>query len=456
MKKFYFKSVFATAVLLGSTLTSCENDSPFPSNPSNKQGQYIISATAGGANYLLQAESLDEGSVTAVGGGMETPTGTMWHFYEDKYLYRLQYNQGNAGVTSSYQLNANGAIEARDSEYNITRFTTYATVDNYVMTVSAADTDKKDDAGNVAKGLGITYLHATNEITSNATLPCENFLGNGEYVSLAGIVEANNLVYTSVIPMGLSRYGVQSDGGKWVTNPDLITQEDGGTGSGAYGTGVVPGTQYPDYAWVAIYPNEQFAILNPTIIKSDKIGYACGRNRSQYLQTIWAADNGDVYLFSPGYGRLTSNKYQTPGKLPSGVVRIKKGAKEFDADYYVNLEELTGGQPLYRCWHMTGDYFLLQMYTNGLNGTGIATTKLAVFKGEDKTLRYVTELPEPALITSFANEPYNEKGVSYMPVVTNDGNQPALYRIDPVTATATKGLTVTADGVSAVGRLTIQ
>ena len=25
--------------------------------------------------------------------------------------------------------------------------------------------------------------------------------------------------------------------------------------------------------------------------------------RSQYYQTIWAADNGDVYVFSPGHGR---------------------------------------------------------------------------------------------------------------------------------------------------------
>jgi hypothetical protein len=43
-----------------------------------------------------------------------------------------------------------------------------------------------------------------------------------------------------------------------------------------------------------------------------------------------------------------------------------------------------------------------------------------------------------------------------MPVVTTDGSSPALYRIDPLTATAKKGVTVVADGVSAVGRLTNQ
>ena len=45
--------------------------------------------------------------------------------------------------------------------------------------------------------------------------------------------------------------------------------------------------------------------------------------------------------------------------------------------------------------------------------------------------------------------------MAYIPVVTTDGSSPALYKIDPVTASATKGLTiVTNDNVQAVGKLT--
>ena len=42
-----------------------------------------------------------------------------------------------------------------------------------------------------------------------------------------------------------------------------------------------------------------------------------------------------------------------------------------------------------------------------------------------------------------------------MPITVNDiSSRPAIYNIDPKTATATKGLVLEADGVSALGKLT--
>lgn len=47
-----------------------------------------------------------------------------------------------------------------------------------------------------------------------------------------------------------------------------------------------------------------------------------------------------------------------------------------------------------------------------------------------------------------------ENGVAYVPVTTKDGEAPALYKIDPATAKATKGLTIiTHNSVSAIGKL---
>ena len=132
--------------------------------------------------------------------------------------------------------------------------------------------------------------------------------------------------------------------------------------------------------------NEKFE--NPKLIKTDKISYACGRNRSQYYQTIWAADNGDLYVFSPGYGRTATSSAdlkKVTGQLPSGVVRIKAGETQFDANYYYNLEEQGTGHPMFRCWHITADYFLLQMYSEGtMSGKNAPTNELAVFKGEKR------------------------------------------------------------------------
>lgn len=442
----------AIAFLAIGLLSACnENESlTSDSDPTGATEQYVISAVAGGANYLLTTESLEQGTLSPQNNnGVETATATAWVFYKNQYLYRLQYNQGNAGVTTSYEMNAAGEVEARPNEYQITRFTTYGTCGDYIITSSAVDTNQKDEEGNIAKGLGLSYLNVKDETLRTSLISQgENFLGNGEYVTFAGILQANGKIYTSVIPMGLSKYGVKAEGGKYVKYPDLIKTESGGSGSGAYEKGELQGTQYPDSAWIAVYHDDTFA--RPTLIKTDKISYACGRNRSQYYQTIWAADNGDVYVFSPSYAKIMTDSRQKT-TLNSGVARIKSGASEFDPDYYFDIEQ-AAGQPLFRCWHIDEDYFLLQMYTKGLNAKGEGTTRMAVYKGEEQTFRYVEGLPDPNLISAFGSTPYSQDGMAYVAVSVTD-DKPAIYKIDPKTATATKGLTINAESVSAIGLL---
>ena len=93
------------------------------------------------------------------------------------------------------------------------------------------------------------------------------------------------------------------------------------------------------------------------------------------------------------------------------------------------------------------------MYTQGINSKAQGATRLAIYKGEDKSFRYVTGLPSPDVISSFGTTPYSEGGMAYVSVSVTDGAQPAIYKIDPATATATKGLTVHAESVNAVGKL---
>ena len=190
--------------------------------------------------------------------------------------------------------------------------------------------------------------------------------------------------------------------------------------------------------------------------------------RSQYYQTIWAADNGDLYVFSPGYGRTTTTPVtnndgsqfdRVQGKLPSGVVRIKAGETDFDPTYYVNLEELGNHNPMFRCWHIDGDRFLLQMYSEGaenMSGTSAPRNELAVFKGEEGTLTVVTGLPDAGSLSSIGT-PYSDNGLAYIPITTTDGAAPAIYCIDPDTGEAKAGLTVSESiSVSALGKLSTQ
>lgn len=44
----------------------------------------------------------------------------------------------------------------------------------------------------------------------------ENYLGNGEYATLAGIAVSGSRIFCGVAPMGLSQYGAAAGNGKFV------------------------------------------------------------------------------------------------------------------------------------------------------------------------------------------------------------------------------------------------
>lgn len=477
MKQYQYVWALAAALSLGGLFSACSDDDNPAGNGGGNDGngggntetsfsRYVIVGSVDNAtSYLLPAESLDEGSVTALGNGLEvTGSASTWIYYKENYLFGFQYNDGSQGTGFSFGLNADGTI-GQANTYTFNRTTTYGTWGDNVITASTnASTNENDGQGNYAYYLQFNYLNAYTARSSQGSLLAENYLGNGERVSFAGFVEANGYLYTSVVPMGMSHYGVNVNG-QYVLDQKYIANHSGGSGSGQYTAGMIPSTQYPDNAYIAIYSGDDFDEENLVhIAETDRIGYACGRMRSQYYQTIWAADNGDLYVFSPGYGRTTTSEvtgedgstfYRVQGQLPSGVMRIRQGAMDFDENYYVNLEELGNKNPMFRCWHIAKDYFLLQMYSEGaenMSGTNAPRNELAVFKGEEGTLTVVSNLPEN--ISSFGT-PCSDNGYAYIPLVTTDANAvPTIYRIDPGTGEASEGLKVEfVDSVSALGIL---
>jgi len=458
MKINYLMRGFAALFLACSLFTACgdDNDDPTPDptptpEPEEQVSLYVIAASTGENGILVTSDKLDEGTVTTKNNGLTTESGTYWVYYQDKYLYRLVYNQGNAGVGSSYLLTADGKVEERDVTFETKRFTSYGFYNEYLITSSAGDMSETDENGFAAKGFMFSYLDVEKEtITNSDAVKVENYLGNGEYVTLAGILQVGSKVYSAAIPMGLSQYGVKANNGEWVKYPELVKTESGGSNSGAYVEGELQWTQYPDEAWVAIYNNEKFE--SPKLIKTDKISYAAGRNKSQYYQMIWAADNNDIYVFSPSYAKVMTADVQKT-TLPAGVVRIKSGTDVFDESYYSNIEEQTGGKSFIRSWHLTGDYFLLLMYDRPFSETGYTANQLAIFKGETGQLTYVEGMPSD--VTGFGNTPYVEDGTAYVAVTIQDV-QPAIYCINPETAVATKGLTVETTQIGGVGKLTYQ
>ena len=447
-KKFLFGAL--GALMMPMALVSCSNsDEPKTGgeNDIESKGKFVFATTVQGSNatsyVLLTGESLDEGTLSPVKNGLLNDGATQWVFHKD-YLYALTYNQGNAGTTRSYILGENGEMEARGKEYLISRFSSYGAYDNDILTMATGESnDVVDGNGYHAKMLNVTYLDVVNETstTNHATSEhqylMENFLGNGEYVTLAGAEQSGSHLYCGVVPMGLSQYGAAFDNGRWIRKgfEHLVHTEAGGSGSGSYKAGELVGTQYPDECWVAIYDNDDF--LNPTLVKTDRISTPSGRYRSQYYQTIWAAENGDIYVFSPSYAKTMTDPLQKT-TLNAGVCRIPAGTKKFD-DYYFDIEAQADGKSFMRCWPAGGNYFLMVMYDRPLSQSGFAATDLAIFDAASKKLTYVKGLPSN--ITSLGKTVFTQNGNVYIPVNVENG-YPTIYRINPATAQASKGVVI--------------
>ena len=439
-----------------------EDNNPTDSgNDNHGEGKFVFATTLTGSNGtaydLITGESLESGNLTTVNNGLLNPGATQWVFYKN-YLYALTYNQGNAGTTRSYILGDNGELKARDIEYRISRFSSYGTYGDYIITMSTGDgpSTLADKQGYLPKTLLLTYLDVANQTargndTSTGAYSMENFLGNGEYVTLAGAEQCGSKLFCGAVPMGLSQYGSAYENGKWIRPgfEHLVHTEDGGTNSGAYKAGELVGTQYPDECWVAIYDNEN--MTNPTLAKTDKISYPCGRFKSQYYQTVWAADNGDIYVFSSSYAKTMTDPGQKT-KLPAGVCRIPAGSTSFD-DYYCNIEAQTpgGNRSFMRCWHAGGNRFLLIMYDRALTEKDPVATELAVFDADSKKLTYVTGLPSN--VSSLGKTVFVQNGNVYIPVNV-ENEEPAIYAINTSTAKAQKGVSIKANDITGFGYLT--
>lgn len=455
--------VFMTALIPVALLSSCsDNDEPGNggNEPDDNNGKFVFATTVQGSNatsyVLLTGETLDGGTLSTVNNGLLNDGATQWVFYRN-YLYALTYNQGNAGTTRSYIIGNNGEMEARSTEYRISRFSSYGAYNDDIITMSTGEGPASfaDAHGYKPMTLLVTYLNVLNETsrtndTSTGLYSMENFLGNGEYVTLAGAEQSGSRLYCGAVPMGLSQYGAAYENGKWIRPgfEHLVHTESGGSGSGAYKAGELVGTQYPDECWVAIYDNEN--MLNPVLAKTDKISTPCGRFRSQYYQTVWAADNGDIYVFSSSYTKTMTDPAQKT-TLPAGVCRIPAGSTNFD-DYYCNIEAQTpgGNRSFMRCWPAGGNCFLMVMYDKSLTETNPAATELAIFDAAAKKLTYVTGMPSD--IKSIGKTVYSQDGKVYIPVNV-ENEQPAIYAINTTTAQAAKGVTIEATDITGFGFL---
>jgi hypothetical protein len=436
-QKTFLNKVFMAGFIgcLSISLISCDNnnDNPTPEpEPESETSSFFLSVNGESAAYIMLADSLNNGELS-IQNNKKTleQTGHTWIFNENpSAAIGLIYQQGDPGIGLGFGINENGALKELRSFQISSRFTSYGFFDRYALTsvggqtvVNSAGDTLRDGSGNpYSDGVTFNFIDLNNNLISQEkTIRTLNITGNGEQATFSGIVDMGN--------------------GEFLTGLVVSQPKDPNAGGGA-STGTVT---YPDSVWVAAFD----ANLNlKRIYRDNRISYSSGRFRSQYYSQIGKAADGSVYVFS--------GSYENTATKPCGALKINKNATAFDPSYYFNIEEKTNGHRFRKVWHVSGNYFMLELYNDDKN-TPITVTSVATQYGivdmAAKSFKWVTGIPTKDKITG-TGLPMAYNGKMYFPIV-EEGEYPAVYIIDPVTGAAQKGVSIRgATSLNAIGRLT--
>jgi len=415
---------FGTAALL-STFMACEE-----SEVETSVGAFFVSVDGESAEYIMQVDDLEEGTYTIASNVAELESsGYFWIFnQEESRAIGLIYNQSDPGVGLGYGVNSEGNLE-KLGEFQITsRFTNYGFFDHFALTNVGGRTPVDDDGNALldvngderTDGVTFNFIDLDNDLAlEEKTITTLNITGNGEQATLSGIVDFGNGEFLSAL----------------VCSQAVDESAEGGNSTGT--------VNYPDSVWVAALDED----LNiKRLYRDNRISYASGRYRSQYYSMIDKDDDGNVYIFSGSYESTTT--------LPCGALRIKSGATTFDSDYYFNIESLTNGYHFRRVWHITGAYFLMVFYNDAEPAINGAASQYGIVNVENKTFNWIGgDFPAMDEISD-SGLPMAYNGKMYLPI-TVTGADPVVYVINPSTAVATKGITISgATNINAIGRLT--
>jgi hypothetical protein len=412
------------------SFTACGEDNPVE-NKKKGIGAFFLSLSGETAEYILQTENLETGNLSIADNNKTLEmSGYTWIFNGDPSIaVGLIYQQGDPGIGLTYHLAADSTLKEFGQFQISSRFTSYGFFDKYALTcvggITPADANGAAlldaNGNNRTDGVTFNFINIKEELSlREKTITTLNITGNGDQATFSGIVDMGN--------------------GEFLTGL-VVSQPKDPNASGGSSSGTV---RYPDSVWVAAYD----ANLNlKRIYRDNRISYSSGRYRSQYYSQIEKADDGSVYVFSGSYESATT--------LPCGALRINKDATTFDNTYYFNIEEKTGGYRFRKVWHITGNYFLLEIYNDKTVSATGAASQYGIVNMSAKTFEWVKNLPDKNVILS-TGLPMAYEGKMYFPVKAESAD-PAIYIIDPVTATAVKGLSVFgATKINAVGRLTAQ
>lgn len=380
----------AWAAMFG--LAACSSDDEKESTPTPETGarsKYVFVAYSVGsegiekAPYIISADSVTGGKV-GLSLGIET----------DAYSFIPLNNTlfaavwGGQGPITPYKLDGKGAIVQAGNTVNAVTAPIYGAVNDEEWVGGGFVEGKSDPMSTLFR------FNAKNLILSGRnTIDMSKITGNGEMPSWYGV------------------FPVDKD--KLYIPFECFPGVDGQT------------TKLKDSTWIMVvsYPDLKFQ----KVIRDGRTSYIGNWFGMQGLRQI---EDGDVYAWSTA----------ADSKNPSAIIRVKKGADQFDQTYFFNVEEKTGLK-ISRGDYISGSKFLMAFYSTKAQATEWAgRVKLAVVDVKAETITWVSGVPEHAQM------PYKQKtfvesdGNTVRYVMKDDAGTHYVYTIDAKTAVGKRGL----------------
>ncbi|SFT46789.1 protein of unknown function [Lishizhenia tianjinensis] len=386
--------------LLTVSMVACKKEDPKDNvdNNANASGYVVgLRSADGTADFIVSTQSVTEGNISSTGMGVEQ-TGWCYFAATNDTYFAFNYTENFA---TAYDVQ-NGMFTEKGQ-----------------FIFERVDLMEYDAESDVLFGIGAPW-------------------GGGAFDCNFQIIDPTSVSITSSNTQTI--YAPMHNGTQINVWPNDILLKNGKAYIPFYPlVGDTWETPITDTAYVAIYSYPDMTLQK--IIKdarSTPIGYYGNQ------PVIMEAENGDIYAlttasYAAGYTQVDN---------PSGVLKIDGATDEFDASFFMNVEDDHG----YRV--MTGEYAgngkivarVIEVATDDASGVGSwagFTTenpicKIAIIDVDNETFEIVNDIP---LHGGQYKTPFFKENGKVM-VSINDGTSAAVYAVDASTATATKGATI--------------
>ena len=395
MKNCFRNSIILAAMAVG-VLTSCEDDLAAEQETPNAPYVLSLGVTSNGNTtyYVVSTDNLMEGTINAVGKGIEQ---NGYHDYQQgsNSIFCI----GGLGLTSATTVvrGADGLLKEQGEFVFDNSLSGFCQVDQNTMVGLELPVNKESGSQLTFYTVDAKSAAILDKNTSTSVDPIDRL----DWPSITGMMYSGGNLYVTYTPM------------------NSMTFE----------------TAYTDTCFVAVYsyPDMKFVEL----MKDTRMGPGGS----------WGAYNGlmkdeqdNLYVMS---NSALSNGYSQSTKH-AGFLRIKKGATEFDSDYFFDFEAATGGlKPAHVAYIGNGLVFAEVSTLNPQTANdrwGDKSLKCCMIDLKNQTVTDVEGIPVHNGNGGRRFAYLNEGSYVYLPVSTPDGVY--IYRTDVNTARAERGARV--------------